>query len=204
MTRRAWQASRCSSRRARSTRWPRATIRGRRRAPPSEPPRAPAGLLSPGVIEVPRRRRRASFTNRVQPAHAVTSRTRRSLAATDESERITPLLGLTASPFPPPRPSARPVRLSNPRRPGTGLGARSRSTYQVSSGFATSTLQGFARVRDVSVRTLDKALWQHSRALRRSQAPVGRAPVSAISMGQPQLGWSATVSIRLNLCQMSS
>jgi hypothetical protein len=42
------------------------------------------------------------------------------------------------------------------------------------------------------------------RALRRSQAPVGPAPVSAISMGQPQLGWSATVSIRLNPCQMSS
>ena len=144
------------------------------------------------------------------PRHAVTSRTRRSLAATDESERITPLLGLHGVGVPTAStllyvafPSDYPIL---DVRALESLGARSRSTYPVS--FWLRYLDACRELAHVSRRQRPNprqgAVAALQRALRRSQAPVGRAPVSAISMGQPQLGWSATVSIRLNPCQMSS
>ena len=100
--------------------------------------------------------------------HAVISRTRRALSATDESERIAPLLELhgvgvpTASTllyvaFPADYPILDVRALES-------LGARSRSTYPVSFWLQyLDACRELARVNGVSIRTLDKALWQHSR-----------------------------------------
>jgi hypothetical protein len=108
------------------------------------------------------------------PRHAVTGRTRRSLAAADESERITPLLGLHGVGVPTAStllyvafPSDYPIL---DVRALESLGARSRSTYPVSFWLRyLDACRDLARVHGVSVRTLDKALWQHSRE--RSAAP---------------------------------
>ncbi len=90
------------------------------------------------------------------------------LSAADESERITPLLGLhgvgvpTASTllcvaFPADYPILDVRALES-------LGVRSRSTYPVSFWLRyLDACRELARVHGVSVRTLDKALWQYSR-----------------------------------------
>jgi len=98
----------------------------------------------------------------------VVSRTRRALSATDESERITPLLELhgvgvpTASTllyvaFPADYPILDVRALES-------LGVKGRSTYPVSFWLQyLDACRELARVHSVSIRTLDKALWQHSR-----------------------------------------
>ncbi|MGZ4344790.1 MAG: hypothetical protein ACXVWJ_22115 [Solirubrobacteraceae bacterium] len=106
--------------------------------------------------------------------HAVTSRTRRSLTATDESERITPLLGLHCVGVPTASTLLYAAFSSDypilDVRALESLGARSRSTYPVSFWLRhLDACRELARVHGVSVRTLDKALWQHSRE--RSAAP---------------------------------
>ena len=115
-----------------------------------------------------------SFTCRVQPA-ARGDRPDPSLARRNRrSERITPLLGLHGVGVPSAStllyvafPSDYPIL---DVRALESLGARSRSTYPVSFWLRyLDACRELARVHGVSVRTLDKALWQHSRE--RSVAP---------------------------------
>src|SRR5437763_6980271 len=114
--------------------------------------------------KTPRSRPRVAANSR----HAVMSRTARALAAGDESDRIMPLLELkgvgvpTASTllyvaFPDDYPILDVRALES-------LGVKSRSTYPV--GFWLQYLdacRGLARAHGVSIRTLDKALWQYSK-----------------------------------------
>lgn len=100
--------------------------------------------------------------------YAVTSRTRRALTASDESDRIAPLLELRGVGVPSAStllyvafPTEYPIL---DIRALESLGARSRSTYPISFWLQyLDACRELARVHGVSVRTLDKALWQHSR-----------------------------------------
>ena len=114
--------------------------------------------------KTPRSRRRVATNSR----HTVMSRTAQALAATDESDRVTPLLELrgvgvpTASTllyfaFPDDYPILDVRALES-------LGVKPRSVYPVS--FWLDYLRAcreLARRYGVSIRTLDKALWQHSK-----------------------------------------
>jgi hypothetical protein len=114
--------------------------------------------------KTPRSRPRVAANSR----HVVMSRTARALVGSDESERIVPLLELqgvgvpTASTllyvaFPDDYPILDVRALES-------LGVKSRSTYAV--GFWLEYLDAcreLARVHGVSIRTLDKALWQSSK-----------------------------------------
>ena len=114
--------------------------------------------------KTPRSRARVAANSR----RAVVSRTAQALAAVGESERITPLLELhgvgvpTASTllyfaFPHDYPILDVRALES-------LGVRSRSTYPVSFWLCyLDACRDLARVHGVSVRTLDKTLWQHSK-----------------------------------------
>jgi len=104
----------------------------------------------------------------VNSRHAVMSRTGQALAASDESDRITPLLELhgvgapTASTllyaaFPDDYPILDVRALES-------LGAKPRSQYPISFWLAyLCACRELARCSGVSIRTLDKALWQHSK-----------------------------------------
>ena len=121
-------------------------------------------LIEVCAWKTPRSRSRVATNSR----HAVMTRIRRALSAVDESERITPLLELhgigvpTASTllyvaFPADYPILDVRGLES-------LGARSRSTYPVSFWLRyLDACRSLARTHGVSIRTLDKALWQHSR-----------------------------------------
>jgi hypothetical protein len=111
---------------------------------------------------------------------AVTSRTRRALAASDESARITPLLELRGVGVPtastllyfvfPGRYPILDVRALE------SLGVKPRSQYPVSFWLAyLGACRELARRCGVSIRTLDKALWQHSKE-RAAAPPGGEAP----------------------------
>jgi hypothetical protein len=117
---------------------------------------------------------------------AVRRLTGRSLAATDEPGRITPLLELEGVGVPTAStllyfacPDDYPIL---DVRALESLGVRSRSTYPVSFWLEyLDACRTISRAHDVSLRTLDKALWQyskeHSRPRRTSQhveAPVDR------------------------------
>jgi hypothetical protein len=102
------------------------------------------------------------------PTHMVRSRTRHALAAKHESERISPLLELkgvgvpTASTllyfaFPDDYPILDVRALES-------LGVKARSQYPVSFWLQyLAACRKLARATGVSLRTLDKALWQHSK-----------------------------------------
>jgi hypothetical protein len=106
------------------------------------------------------------------PESAVVDSTRRALAAVDEASRIAALLELegvgvpTASTllyfaFPDDYPILDIRALES-------LGVKPRSTYPVSFWLEyLETCRGLSREAGVSIRTLDKALWQHSK----EQAP---------------------------------
>ena len=112
--------------------------------------------------------------------YLVMSRTGRGLAATDESERITPLLELhgvgvpTASTllyfaFPDDYPILDVRALES-------LGVKPRSQYPVSFWLQyLCTCRKLARRNGVSTRTFDKALWQHSKE-RSARANARRSP----------------------------
>ena len=116
------------------------------------------------VWKTPRSRPRVAANSR----HAVMSRTAQALAATDESDRITSLLELqgvgvpTASTllyfaFPDDYPILDVRALES-------LGVRARSVYPVSFWLEyLSTCRELARRHGISLRMLDKALWQHSK-----------------------------------------
>lgn len=114
--------------------------------------------------KTPRSRTRIAANSR----HTVLSRTRRALAGTDESGRIAPLLELqgvgvpTASTllyfaFPDDYPILD-VRVLE------SLGVKPRSQYPVSFWLEyLDACRKLARRHGVGIRTLDKALWQHSK-----------------------------------------
>jgi hypothetical protein len=122
--------------------------------------------------KTPRSRPRVAANSR----HAVLRRTRRALAATDESERIKPLLELhgvgvpTASTllyvaFPDEYPILDVRALES-------LGVKRRSQYPVSFWLEyLSACRELARRHGVSIRTLDKALWQHSKERAATRLP---------------------------------
>jgi hypothetical protein len=107
----------------------------------------------------------------------VISRTRRALSAVDESDRIGPLLELRGIGVPT---ASTVLYVASPSdypildvRALESLGARSRSTYPVSFWLRyLDACRDLARTQGVSIRTLDKALWQHSRE--RSATPSRR------------------------------
>jgi hypothetical protein len=125
--------------------------------------------------KTPRSRPRVAANSR----HAVTSRTGWALAAGDESERITPLLALqgvgvpTASTllyfaFPDDYPILDVRALES-------LGVKSRSTYTLSFWAQyLNACRELARAHEVSMRTLDKALWQYSKERSAPRPPVRR------------------------------
>jgi hypothetical protein len=112
------------------------------------------------------------------PPHAVKSRTRRALTADDESARILPLLELNGvgvptastllySAFPADYPILDVRALES-------LGVKPRSTYPVSFWLQyLVACRELAHRHGVSIRTLDKALWQDSkeRSQIRSNSP---------------------------------
>lgn len=114
--------------------------------------------------KTPRSRPRVSANS----PHAVTSRTSRALAAGDESERITPLLELDGVGVPSAStllyfafPDDYPIL---DVRALESLGVKPRSQYPISFWLAYLTAcRELARGQGVSIRTLDKALWQHSK-----------------------------------------
>ena len=118
------------------------------------------------------------------PEPVVIDATGRALSARDEAARIGALLELngvgvpTASTllytaFPEDYPILDVRALES-------LGVRPRSTYPVSFWLAyLDACRTLARLNGVSVRTLDKALWQHSKELSAKAAGVGRARRSA-------------------------
>jgi hypothetical protein len=126
--------------------------------------------------KTPRSRPRVAANSR----QTVMSRTARALAGCDESERITPLLELqgvgvpTASTllyvaFPDDYPILDVRALES-------LGVKSQSTYTVKFWLRyLDTCRKLARVHDVSIRTLDKALWQSSKE-RSANRGGGKAP----------------------------
>lgn len=127
--------------------------------------------------KTPRSRPRVAANSR----HAVVTRTGRALAATDEVLRITPLLELegvgvpTASTllyvaFPDDYPILDVRALES-------LGVGSRSTYPVSFWLEyLDACRGLALAHGVSIRTLDKALWQHSKEHPAADTGRGRVP----------------------------
>lgn len=127
-------------------------------------------LIEVCAWKTPRSRSRVASNSR----HAVMTLTRRALSAVDESERITPLLELHGVGVPTAStllyvafPADYPIL---DMRALESLGVRSRSTYPVSFWLRyLDACRSLARIHGVSVRTLDKALWQHSRE--RSPAP---------------------------------
>jgi hypothetical protein len=118
------------------------------------------------------------------PEALVVDATGRALAATDEAIRIRALLELngvgvpTASTllycaFPDDYPILDVRALQS-------LGVKPRSTYPVSFWLGyLETCRSLARRHAVSVRTLDKALWEHSKELSAVTGAAGRAQRSA-------------------------
>jgi hypothetical protein len=114
--------------------------------------------------KTPRSRPRIAANSR----RAVVSRTGRALAAADESGRISPLLELHGVGVPTAStllyvafPSDYPIL---DIRALESLGVRARSVYSL--GFWLAYLEAcreLASRNGVSIRTLDKALWQHSK-----------------------------------------
>jgi hypothetical protein len=121
-------------------------------------------LIEVCAWKTPRSRPRVAANSR----RSVMTRTRRALRATDESDRITALLELqgvgvpTASTllyvaFPDDYPILDVRALES-------LGVRSRSQYPLSFWLEyLDACRELARRFGVSIRTLDKALWQHSK-----------------------------------------
>lgn len=101
-------------------------------------------------------------------ARAVVGATRRALAADDEATRITALLELEGVGVPTAStllyfvfPDDYPIL---DVRAVESLGVKARSTYSVNFWLAyLSACRMLARSAGVSIRTLDKALWQHSK-----------------------------------------
>lgn len=122
--------------------------------------------------KTPRSRARVAANSR----HAVVSRTARALAADDESERITSLLELQGGGVPT---ASTVLYFAFPVdypildvRALESLGVRSRSTYPLSLWlWYLDACRGLARAHDVCIRTLDKALWQHSKELSAANSP---------------------------------
>jgi hypothetical protein len=114
--------------------------------------------------KTPRSRPRVAANSR----HAVMNRTGQALAATDESDRITPLLELQGIGVPTAStllyfafPDSYPIL---DVRALESLGMRSRSVYPLSFWLEyLAACRELARHQGISVRTLDKALWQHSK-----------------------------------------
>jgi hypothetical protein len=114
--------------------------------------------------KTPRSRPRIAANTR----RSITARTARALSAREEADRIAPLLELegvgvpTASTllyfaFPGDYPILDVRALES-------LGVRSRSTYTISFWLQyLDACRAMARANGVSIRTLDKALWQHSK-----------------------------------------
>jgi hypothetical protein len=121
-------------------------------------------LIAVCAWKTPRSRPRVAANSR----HAVISRTGRALAGSDESERIAPLLELQGVGVPTAStllyfafPTAYPIL---DVRALESLGVRPRSVYPVSFWLEyLSACRELARRHGISIRTLDKALWQHSK-----------------------------------------
>jgi hypothetical protein len=114
--------------------------------------------------KTPRSRPRVAANSR----HAVINRTGQALAGSDESDRITPLLDLQGVGVPTAStllyvafPDGYPIL---DVRALESLGVKSRSTYTVRFWLQyLDACRELARVHGVSIRTLDKALWQSSK-----------------------------------------
>jgi hypothetical protein len=112
----------------------------------------------------PRSRGRITANSR----HAVVSTTGRALATSQESERIKPLLELQGVGVPT---ASALLYFAFPHdypildvRALESLGVKPRSTYPVSFWLRyLDACRDLARANAVSIRTLDKALWQHSK-----------------------------------------
>ena len=123
-----------------------------------------AEFVSVCAWKTPRSRPRVAANSR----RAVVSKTARALAAVEESERIAPLLELQGVGVPTAStllyvafPSDYPIL---DVRALESLGVKPRSVYPVSFWLEyLDTCRDLARRHRVSIRTLDKAMWQHSK-----------------------------------------